>query len=156
MMCDFLCKKSQEGVTMNIFTTVTNSEHAKNSFKQSFVSTILGFSVFACIGFIYGWQTFLLLEIIVLMACGLTFKNQNKDTASYELSFEGSNLHIKNVTTQSSYELSDIPISAVVIKQNKYDKANNCCSFSVKNTTASFSGVENCNELRAYINDNLK
>ncbi len=141
---------------MNTFTTKTNPEYVKKSSKISIVKTFLGFSAIACIGFIYGWKTFLLLEIIVITACILTMKNQQKTGHSFELKFEDNNITFTNLSTNSSYQLTEVPLSVINIRQNKADKDGDLCSFSIKNTGAMFGGVENYTELKKYIDENFK
>jgi hypothetical protein len=133
---------------MNTFKTKTNPEYAKKSAKTSLIKSFFGFSAIACVGFFYGWQTFLLLEIIVIFALFLTNKNQNKYGTAFELTFEGDNITFTNLSTNSSYQLTEVPLSVISIKQNKADCDGDFCSFSIKNTSAIFSGVENYTELK--------
>ncbi len=141
---------------MNTFTTRTNPEYAKKSAKASLIKTFFGFSAIACVGFFYGWQTFILLETIVIAAIFLTKKNQNKDGASFELKFEDDSITFTNLTNNSSYQLTEVPFSVISLKQSKADIQGDFCSFAIKNTSTIFGGVENYTELKKYIDENFK
>ncbi|MBQ5320846.1 MAG: hypothetical protein J6K88_02110 [Oscillospiraceae bacterium] len=139
---------------MNSFVTETDNEYIR---WQTYKTTIVLFvvlSLLACFGFLIAWQTFLFIEIIVLISCIAALTSKKGIQHNYLLRFEDDRLYITDRTNANIYEVFDIPASDFIINQTKQEIKKDYCTLAIKNTVFVFGGVKNCNQLKKYISDN--
>jgi hypothetical protein len=144
----------KEGQYMNTFTTETDSGYVR---LQTYKTTLVLFvvlSLLACLGFLIAWQTFLFIELIVLISCVVALNSKKGTHHTYVLKFEDDRLYITDKTDANMYEVFDIPASDFIINQTKQEIKKDYCSLAIKNTIFAFGGVKNCAQLKKYISDN--
>lgn len=139
----------------NSFVTETDIKHVQRQTNRVFVIIFAIASVFACLGFLIAWQTFLFFEAAVLISCAVALFSNRKSSHSWKLKFENDRLYITNQTTGDVFEVYDIPASDFVINQTKEEQEIDYCSLLVKNTVFAFGGVKNCRDLKNYIANNF-
>ena len=140
-------------MTNNAFITDTDSKYVQLQSYKSLMLVFLVFSLFACVGFFVAWQTFLFLELIVVISSVYAFWQNRKKEHRWKLEFENDQLTITNLTTNTSYCVYDIPASDFVITQTKREIPLDYCTVAIKHTVFAFGGVKNCRALKAYIQE---
>lgn len=138
----------------NTLITETDTALQKRESVKALTIVFLAFSLIACLGFLVAWQTFLFLEVIVLIATAVAFVQKMRVSHAWRLEFIDNFLIITNLNTKEEYEVYGIPASDFVITQTKSEKRTDHCSLMIKNTVFLFGSVKNCSQLKAYIREN--
>ena len=140
----------------NVFTTETDAEYVKSGYKKACLISFMLFSLFACLGFLVAWQTFVFFEVFVIFSTFVTFFKLRNNNNHWKLKFKGDELTIINLTNHEVFTVYDIPASDFIINQTKSEKRLDYCSLAIKHTVFTFGGVKNCKKLKEYIKDNYE
>ena len=145
------------GVRMgnNEFTTETDAKYAQIQACKALIGVFLLFSLIACLGFLIAWQTFAFFEIIVIISCIYVLFIKTKRVHHWQLVFKNDKITITNLVTKESFWVDDISSSDLIVSQTKAEKVLDYCSLSIKGTVFQFGGIKNCNQLKAYIQENF-
>ncbi len=141
---------------INTFVTETDLRYVKQQSCKGVALTFVVFSLFACLGFLVAWQTFVFFEVIVIVACIATLFSKIRNDHDYELRFENDRLYVVDRVNGTTEAVFDVPASGFVINQTKKERQTDYCSLLIKNTVLTFGGVKKCRELKAYISHNFK
>ncbi|MBO5778696.1 MAG: hypothetical protein J6R82_03925 [Clostridia bacterium] len=140
----------------NTFVTETDPQYVRKLFIKGMIISFFAFSLIACLGFLVAWQTFVWFELVVIFSWVVALVLCQKKGNHWTLEFKGDVLTITNIKTNASYCVYDIPASDFMIKQSKRDVQLDYCTFLIKNTVFAMDGVKNCQQLKAYIQENYK
>ena len=136
------------------FITTTDTEYTKTQTYQATACIFCGLSLFASLGFLIAWQTFVIFEIAAFFICVISAMHITNNTHDYKLRFEADILYVTDRTSCETFEVYDISASDFIITQTKKEKKIDYCGMAIKNTVFIFGSVKNCSELKKYIAEN--
>ena len=139
----------------NTFVTETDAKYVRLQSSKALLIIYCVLSLFACLGFLVAWQTFVFFEIIVLISCAVAFFQKRNKDHSWKLEFNDAVITITDLTTKEEFCVYDIPASDLVINQSKNEVRLDYCTLMIKNTVFAFGGIKNCSQLKAYIQENF-
>ena len=141
----------------NTFITQTDSQYVRRQSVFAVLPVFLVFSLVACcVCFFVGWELLLFFELVIIIASVHTLFQNMKKEHLWKLEFERDQLTVTNLKTGESYQVYDTPASDFIITQTKGELSLDYCSVTIKDTIFAFGGVQNCQQLKAYIQENYQ
>ncbi len=71
------------------------------------------------------------------------------------LTFKEGKLYLTNISGTKQFTVYDVPASDFIITQSEGQKKNDTCNLKIKNTVFKLYSVENCTEMKKYIEENF-
>lgn len=143
-------------MTKNTFVTETDVKHVQSQSSRTLVVVFVVLSALACLGFLVAWQTFVFLELIVLISCGAVVVYAKRSNQSWKLEFEDDRLTITNQKTGEETVLSGVSASVFVMGQTQQEKELDYCSLVIQQPYFALGGVKNYQALKQYISENFR
>lgn len=134
---------------MNTFNTRSTAEKS----VRTTVFTFLPMFALAFLGLRVAVVTWLFLEGVLLLTFLFCLVISGK--THWEIQFEGDKVLVYNTGNRQSYVFEQLTQSDFHIRQTEKQAAKNTCDMKLEDAPFAFNDVQNCREMRAYIQENF-